>query len=293
MAKGYVVFDLAALHGSAQFVPGRTLQRHDKRALELMLAQIALGSLAAHESPPATNVRSNPNDPPDVLFSLADKQFGLEVAELLPDNRLERDAIIKQTKADIVARLPIGPATRDWVATVMLQDDYAQRLRPRFAEVLAATLTTHLERSSSVRQPGTIPLPAELRSAIRLVLIEPWDLAGDPRIGARDEPLIVFTAQHTNVVPDREFPALMVSVVGRKARHSLAGPTWLLLWSNHYAFGPFEADIVRHVVQYVQSQALPYARVFYLHLHHQPSLTEITRDAPPQRPRDVSNREDR
>ena len=86
MAEGYVVFDLAALHGTVQLVPGRTLPRHDKRALELMLVHILLGSLAAHEPPPATDVRSIPNDPPDVLFSVADKQFGLEVAELLSSN---------------------------------------------------------------------------------------------------------------------------------------------------------------------------------------------------------------
>ena len=282
MARGYVVFDLAAMHGTAQLVPGRPLPRHDKRPLELMLAQILLRSLAAHEPPLATDVRSNLQDPPDVLFSLADKQVGLEVAELLPDNRLERDSIIRQIKADILSRLPIGPVTRDWVITVTLQDDYARHLRLRVGEALAATLTTHFERSSAGRQPASIKLPAELQSTIRLMHIEPWDLAGDPRTGARDEPLIVFTAQHTNVVPDREFPPLMSSVVGRKARHSLAGPTWLLLWSNHYAFGPLEADIVRHVDRFVQSQPLPYSRIFYLHLHHQASLTEITRDASPQ-----------
>ncbi len=282
MAKGYVVFDLAALYGTVPFVPGRTLPRHDKRALELMLAHILLGSLAAHKPPPATDVRSNPNDPPDVLFSVADKQFGLEVAELLPDNRLERDAIIRQIKVDILARLPIGPVTRDWVVTVMLQDDYARCLRLKVAEALAATLTTHLGKSSSSRQAMTVSLPTELQSSIRVAHIEPWDLVGDPRIGARDEPLIIFTAQHTNVVPDREFPTLMASVVGRKALHSLAGPTWLLLWSNHYAFGPLKDDIVRHVDHFVQSQPLPYGRIFYLHLHNQASLTEITRDASPQ-----------
>ena len=283
MAKGYVVFDIATLRGAAQFVPGRALPRHDKRALELMLAQTVLGSLGARESPCPADVRSNPDDPPDVLFSLAGKQLGLELAELLPDNRLERDAIIKQTKANILARLSLGRLTRDWVVTVMLRDDYARRLRPRFAEALAATLTTHLGRSSSCRHPATISLPTELQSSIRLVRIEPYDLTGDPRIRARDEPAIVFTAQHTNVVPDREFPTLMSSVIGRKARHSLAGPTWLLLWSHHFAFGPLEADIVRHVDQFVQSHPPPYGRIFYLHLHHEPSITEITRDGPSQR----------
>ncbi len=75
MAKGDVVLDLAAMYGTAKFVqlPGLTLPRNDTRALELMLAQSLLRSLGAHETPEATDVRSNPNDPPDVLVSLGER----------------------------------------------------------------------------------------------------------------------------------------------------------------------------------------------------------------------------
>jgi len=119
-----------------------------------------------------------------------------------------------------------------------------------------------------------------LQPLIRQVRVEPWDLTDDPRIQRRDEPLLIFTAQHTFVVPDRDFPKLLEERVGRKRRYDLAGDTWLLLWSNHYAFGPLKDDLVRHISACVDQHCIPHQRIFYLHLHKFGDITEFKRDQP-------------
>lgn len=245
MAKGYIVFDLAAMYGGAKLLPGLPLPRHDKRAIERTLADTLLRSLAKDGEAAIAVIRSNPDDPPDVLFEINQQTVGLEIAELLPENRLERDAIIAKLKRRIVQKLALGPHTRDWVVTVMLADDYAAKIRLRCEDELVAALNEFFSSYTGVRAAKELPIPSRVEHAIRRIHAVPWDLTGDPRVESRDHPLVIFSAQHTNVVPDRDFPAMLEAVVGRKARHDLAIRTWLLLWSNHYGFAPLNDELVR------------------------------------------------
>jgi len=268
MAKGYVIFDLAAMYGGAKFIPSTPLPRHDKKVLEFTMANTLLRSLAKPRGSQIAAIRSNPNDPPDVLFEINHQTVGLEMAELLPENRLERDAIIAQLKERILQELPLGPHTRDWVITVMLADDYAAKMRLRLEGELAAALNGFFSSScAGVRAAKELPIPACVEHSIRCVHVVPCDLAGDPRVKTRDQPLIIFSAQNTNVVPDRDFPPMLEAVLGRKACHDLALRTWLLLWSNHHSLGPLNDELLRYIEVYVQQHEIRYERVFYLHLH--------------------------
>ncbi len=277
MRKGYVVFDLAALHGTAVLVSGKALDRSHKAALELNLANFLLRSLTAEEGITVTEIRSNPNDPPDVLFEVGEQTLGMELAELLPENRLERDDILRRVKQKVLALLQFSEKTKDWVVTIWLVDDYASRISlPHCETALATALDAFFVRvTPNARSRAEIPVPGALDDYVDLITVEPCDLSGDPRVRSRIEPLIVFTAQHTNVVPDREFPQLIHQVVQRKELHDLTMPTWLLLWSNHYAFGPLRDHLVKHIDQYLTTHPSKYARVFYLHLHPFGDITEF------------------
>ncbi len=281
MAKGYVIFDLAAMrmHGTTTLVPGTPLPRHDKRDLELRVSRVLLNSLAASETLSITGVRSAEVDPPDVLFELDGEEHGLEVTELLPDNRLERDAIIRQLRTRVISSLALGSATRDWVITITLTDDYASKFRvTRSSELVKAIVDFFAAVDSKRRAPSIIEIPPGLRNKIRRIHAEPWDLENDPRLARRDEPLIVFTAQHTNIVPHRDFPNLLRTTVGPKAVHDIGLPTWLLLWSHHYALGALKEQLVLFIDEFIQSMLDKYRRIFYLDLHHARDIVEFTRD---------------
>ena len=117
MTEGYVIFDLNAMHGTAEFRQGKRLDRSNKAKLELGLANTFLRSLEAEEGITITGSRSNSDDPPDVLFELNGQTTGLELAELLPENRLERDAILRRVRKRVLQLLHLSEKTQDWVIT--------------------------------------------------------------------------------------------------------------------------------------------------------------------------------
>lgn len=276
MAKGYVTIDLAATWGSMKLRPGTPLPRHDKKAVELVVANKFLQSLQDPGKGEFADIQSNSKDPPDILFEMDHETIGLELTELLPQNRLERTAVIRKFKQRILQKLALGPHSRDWLISIMLAEDYAAKIRLRCEAELAAALDAFFSSSHrGVRTQKELPIPGSVQHSIRRVHALPWDLTGDPRIQTRDQPLIIFSAQHTLVVPDRDFPTMLETVVGRKARHDLALRTWLLLWSNHQAFGSLNDELVRHIKLYLRQHEIRYERLFYLHLHLEPCLTEF------------------
>ena len=279
MPQGYVAFDLAAMFGSARFRSTGSLSRRDKMALELWLATNLLSAIAQNESLFIEGITSNPNDPPDIYFDLLGQRHGVELTELLPERRLERDAAVQRAKEDIISQLPVGELTRDWVISISLQSEFKARLRLDFANQLAGEITGTLRGLGPRREPTIVPLPIELRSVLHSVHLHPTDLTDDPRLSARDSPLVVFSAQHTFIVPDRDFPRMIERCMKRKAFVSLAVPTWLLMWSSHYALPPGHGELVHYMDLFVQQNELPYERIFYLDIHQPPKLTEITRNS--------------
>ena len=235
--------------------------------------------MAGAESLTITNVRNADVDPPDVCFVSDGEEHGLELTELLPENRLERDAIIRQLTTKVLSSLSFGSATRDWVISITLVDDYASKLRVSPADELVRVLVNFFsDLQPEQRAPTTVPVPPALRRQVRRIDAQRWDLTADPRIGNRDEPLMIFTAQHTNIVPDQDFPAMLRATVGPKALHDIALPTWLLIWSHHYALAALQKDLVPFIEEFVQSMLNTYLRIFYLDLYRAKDLLEFTQD---------------
>lgn len=148
MTKGYLILDLAAFHGGATFVPGRQRPRGDKAALELQCATTLLEHLRRASGIDVQNIRSNPSDPPDVLFESSGITIGVELVELLPVNRLAKDHQLAALRDRILDRLLIGEVTRNWVINIMLADDYAPKLPHRrdMHEVIALAIADSLDR---------------------------------------------------------------------------------------------------------------------------------------------------
>lgn len=277
MAKGYIIFDLGAGHGTARFLSGVSLARNDKSRLEVDLANMALDALSSAEETKVENIRSNPSDPPDVLFELNEKEIGIELSELLPENRLWKDAVLQRLREDILRRIPQDHKTKDCVVTIMLKDDYASQIQIQgCAPRLASVLTACFEEPSP--RPNGITVPAELQSYVSLITFTTCDLSADPRIKNEMEPLIVFSAQHANIVPARDFPEMVDKIVRKKELHDLSSPTWLLLWSSHYSLGPLTEQLVEQIDEYFLANPTNYDRVFYLRAEEPHSLNEFYRE---------------
>ncbi len=276
--KWLISFDLAAATGSARLRLGRDLPRHSKPELERYLVNSFLPILAAHEGFTVSGIRSNESDPPDVLFEKDTATHGIELSEVLPVNRLEKNAILNETRRSIVQALTVGETTRNQAVTITLKSNYAPRIQLRgYESTLAAVLERHFTESrhtTSVR----LRLPAELEESVHSIFVAPQDLAGDPRIARENEPLLVFSAQHTLVAPDEDFPTIIDNLLGRKCLHRLATPSWLVLWSSHYAFASLKQDIIQRIDAFVQTHEFTYERLFYFHMFPGDGLTEIIRD---------------
>jgi hypothetical protein len=100
-------------------------------------------------------------------------------------------------------------------------------------------------------------------------------LAGDPRVESEHEPLILFTAQDTLLVPEDDCPKMIERALSRKAVHDVEVPTWLVLWSNHPAFSSLRDHLDTAIAAYLKSRTVKYERVFHLHLFPNSGATEF------------------
>lgn len=278
MSKGYLVLDLAAFYGGGTYLPGAPLARADKATLELRRATTLLEHLRAGAGLDIQNVRSNPSDPPDILFDLNGTVVGVELVQLLPENRLAKDHQLAALRERILDRLPIGELTRDWVINVFLVNDYASTLSlPRNAdELLSRAVAEFLRQQEHSGGERQLVVPDSLRKAIgRLTATHCKLPEADPRLRNPVAPLIIFGAQATNIVPDEDFPKLLESCVLPKMQQDLAGPTWLLMWSNHSSLRPMRDEMVSHLERWLAPFAGKYGRLFYLADHALGTLTEF------------------
>ena len=260
--------------GTLKYVPGQSLPRHDKQLLERTIANGRLANLAQREAVAFADLQNNPADPPDVVFTYAGQARGMELVELVPPNRLEKDAIIRQLRRQIVSRLDLGTQTKDCVINVFRRDDYAQQLKPgRVDKVLATTLN---EFFAQPEQPAhNIPVPDEVRPVVTGISYFKEDLSGDPRIDHENEPLIIFGAQCTLLVPEDDCPKMVAWSLGRKQLHDVDKPTWLAVWSNHLALGSLRREIDDAIDAYLAEHPVKYERVFHLHLFCEGGVTEF------------------
>jgi len=124
-------------------------------------------------------LRSNPADPPDVLCQIGDAEIGIELTELAPVRRYEKDQILVSLRRQILADLEIGDGTRDTWIQIFFKNDYAEKLRPgRCGKQLAVLLAGFL---GGPRTTGRLTIPEDLSSIIDSVTVRKADLEADPR----------------------------------------------------------------------------------------------------------------
>src|SRR5262245_7634578 len=112
MTKQAVIsIDLARMTGDVVYVPGLQLPRHDKKLLEQTIGEYFSNHLFLRGGIRLRDVQSNPSDPPDLTFSYDGKRKGLELSELAPENRLEKDNIILELRRDIISQLVLSEKT--------------------------------------------------------------------------------------------------------------------------------------------------------------------------------------
>lgn len=272
--KAIVSIDLATTAGTLKFVPGPQLPRHDKSLLERTIANTFLAHLSQREGLAIADVRSNEEDPPDVTFSYNGQYRGMELSEILPENRLEKDSIIRKLRCDIISRLSLSDKTAGFVVTIFLTDDYATRFRPgRIDHTLADALAHFFDQDDRIAT--TIEVPQHIQDIVSHISVFREDMAGDPRLQDDREPLIVFGAQSTMLVPDDDCPMIVKTRLSRKGLHDLAVPTWLVLWSNHHSLASQRDELDNAIASYLRSRPMKYERVFHLHLFADSGATEF------------------
>jgi hypothetical protein len=272
--KAILSIDLAALAGTMTYHPGSRLPRHDKQLLERTITLRFLSHLCQFKGLEFSSLCSVEHDPPDVRFTIAGQSYAAELAELLPENRLEKDAIIEKLRRDIVSEISLSERTANQVITISLASDYSSKLRPgRVHSKLARAINAYFEGGVSSTQ--RIPVPDAIRNSVKQIDVFEEELVMDSRRNDSREPLLVFTAQHTMIVPEDDCPRMVSSVLSRKGLHDLSHPTWLLLWSNHHALSDLRDQIDNAIGNFLRENAMAYERVFHLHLFPHSGATEF------------------
>lgn len=272
--KAVISIDLASIARTLKFVPGRELPRHNKSLLELTIASTLLPHLSQRDGSAIADLQSNSADPPDVTFTYNGELRGMELSEILPENRLEKDSIIRRLRRDIISRLTLSKNTSNFVVTISLTNDYAKRIRPgRIDRALGDALIRFFDKGDP--QANAIDVPDDIQDIVTCITVFREDMTGDPRLRDDREPLIVFGAQSTMLVPEDDCPAMVESRLSRKGLVDLAVPTWLLLWSNHHALASLRDELDNAIGFYLRSRPMNYERVFHLHLFPQSGASEF------------------
>lgn len=273
--KSITSIDLATCTGSLMFKPGLRLPRHDKHLLNLAIAESFLSHLSDQDGSVIDEIKSIDNDPPDVTFTYNGVHCGMELTELLPVNRLEKDDIIRRLKRNIVSQLCLSTQTCGYVVNIFLQNDYAGKLRPghHIHTPIAAALNAFF--SEPDHSTEHIDVPSQLQHVVSQISVYKADLAEDLRIKDENEPLIVFGAQNTSLIPEEDCPSIVQTRLSKKGLHSFEMPTWLVLWSNHYALRSLRNELDDAIGDYLKSHPMKYERRFHFHLFSGSGATEF------------------
>lgn len=268
MAKKAIVnIDLGTMTGTMQFVPPQNpMPRRDNAELEMRVAGELISVIRSASSHLLENLRPNHDDPPDVLVDVDGGTIGIELTEILPPNRLERDHVLASFRNSVIQQLNVGEQTRNRVVRIFMVDCYAEKLRPRRFTKPLARLLNEFFATDSARQECSIPVTDELAGLISRIIIQEEDLTGDPRITQPDHPLIIFDAQDTLIVPEDDVPRMLEAALRDKFAHDVDETQWLLVWSNHPVIASVRQEITQGIGQCVALCAPRYGRIFYLDL---------------------------
>lgn len=265
---GVISFDLSASMPPeiesnlkpAQLIQSKQLfSRKDKRDLELKIGSEFLSIIAKNPKVQISNIRPNDYDPPDILFSINGVEHGMELSELIIDNRVEKDILIQSAKNKILSNLVFDDKTRNLIVSITLENDYAKKINPQKVSTLILGYLNDLlsreenEISKMDFLPGTKILVQTYRG----------DLTGDPRIESVNQPLIVFSAQNVSFVPDDDIPIMVNDRLSEKCTQSVISPCLLFLWSNHFSLRLYDKEILVSISEYCKNNPNPYELIIY------------------------------
>jgi hypothetical protein len=229
--------------------------------------------LPADEQAHIQNFRPNAADPPDILFEMNDKTVGIELAELVPSNRHGKDAILDNVRSRILELLVLGEHTKNRVVFLHPVDPYSEQLKLKdCAQAVATLLNTELKGRSD--RSFVLTLPAELQQRFRSICIETYDLSGHFQVSNDSQPLIVFSAEATFIVPEEDFPKILSNTVGRKLQHDLVHETWLLIWTDNQAMSGVREELHAHAKKFLATRNCRYRRVFLATFGFKNEVTE-------------------
>lgn len=245
------------------FVRRPELPRNDKRSLEIYVASTLISLLPIEQQSNAQNLRSNADDPPDVFVDLDARNVGIEIAELVPRNRHGKDAVLDSFRKRILELLAPGEHTRNRVVFLRTYDAHSEKLNLMgYAEAVAALLKKEL--ASRKERFLNLPLSAQLQSVFRAITVQTHDLRGHPQVDQELQPLLVFDAEGTYLVPEEDFPQILSATLEKKLLHDLAGETWLLIWTDNSAMAAACEELRAHTQRLLTSCSCKYSRAFLL-----------------------------
>ena len=94
----------------------------------------------------------------------------MELSEILPENRLEKDSIIRRLRRDIISHLTLSEDTQGFVVTISLTDDYVTRLRPgRIDRVLADALADFFDHGDP--RANIIEVPLKIQNIVTRISV--------------------------------------------------------------------------------------------------------------------------
>jgi len=115
-----IAIDLAMLAGTMTFVPGSPLPRDDKQGLEGIIAKAFLTHLSRREGSTFSDLAHPKSDPPDVMFNYNGEPRRMELTEIAPEKRYEKDDIIRKLRRAIIGHLTLGERTAGFVVNIFL-----------------------------------------------------------------------------------------------------------------------------------------------------------------------------
>ena len=276
--KGIISIDLTTLVGGAQLeIPTQELPREDKSQLELVVANKMIAVLKQHDPGSFEEIRSNQEDPPDIVAQYNGISMGIELTELLPSNRLEKDSILQRLRRSILSQLLLGSHSRNQVVQIFFVDNYPEKIRAKqCATALSELLNDFFQKNrNSQANHSELVVPAKLWNIISHVSIKPADLSSHPLIRSENEPLIIFGSQNTLIRPDCDIPKWLKTAINPKLLLDFSMLTWLLVWSHHAALTPVRNEIIQQMRAYLADKRSNYIRVYYFDLFPPRVLVQI------------------
>ncbi len=244
-----------------RIVPGLRIPL-EKKKRELFVAKQFLCQLAERENATLNDIQINDTDPPDVVFDWNETRFGLEITELLPRKRRDKDAVIRLFRKHFEDRSAQHPMRGDRIIRIRFVNDHAEKLTlPRGLSGLVTEIEGRINDESL---PLSIKIPSECCRVIHSICIEGVQLCDHPNRIAGSGPILLFPADDTALIPEDDIPKIVKLTVDSKLIQDVAKNTWLLVFCHHPALAGFENMIAEAFVQRVSAINRPtYSRLFY------------------------------